>query len=474
MEKTFSRIIVYYLALILILGSYLAIAEIFIRLIPGWVNFWAWMSAALSIVTIYLVTHFNKIILRLIDWIIYGSERSKLELLDQMTDSLGLVLSREILQRMLVDELASIIPLTDCALFLINTDGKFILRRRIGFTWPDTPAPTFPRNGKLAIYLKNAGPLLDNQVIHRENSLDTLSPAEYEFLSLGGIELWIPLISGEEMHGLLLLGYSPDDYLFNERDRRVWHIFAHQAGIAAHNVLLAEDLRISRNELSRAHQQLLYAREQERRRIACEIHDNAVQQLLGISYQIASIEKKANHTELTGLFQNEKIGAELGRLRQEILQTTSQLRDLIGELRPAGLEEFGLASTLEGYIHKLQYQAGASAPRIDVELNQNGIILPEMTALCLFRVAQEALRNALKHAQAQHIQLHLSCRGNEIMLKVLDDGCGFPLPSRLSEFTQTNHYGLVGISERVAWVNGHLDIRSHPGQGTEILVRIPL
>lgn len=474
MEKTFSRVIVYYLALVLILSGYLVIAEVFSRLLPGWANMWAWVSAALSVVTIFFLTRANQITHRIVDWVFYGSERSNLELLKQMTDTLGLILSREKLRQMLVDELASIVPLAGCALFLKNIEGMFVLQSKTGFNWPDSPLLVFPGNGRLATYLKNADPLIDTQVIHRKYSLKSPPAEESILLTLEGIELWIPLISGEEMHGLLLLGHFPGDYLFTERDHQVWQIFARQAGVAAHNVLLTEDLQISRNELARAHQQLLNAREQERRQIAREIHDSAVQQLLGISYQVAILEQKVDRIELAGLLKNENVGAELGRLRQEMLRTTSQLRDLISELRPAGLEEFGLATALEGYIHKLQRQGGYGATRIDFELNQNGIILPDAVAICLFRVSQEAIRNALKHAQAHHVQLHLSGQGNEIVLKVLDDGCGFSLPPRLSELTQTNHYGLVGISERVAWVNGSLDIRSQPGQGTEILVRIPL
>jgi signal transduction histidine kinase len=474
MEKTFSRAIVYYLTLVLILSGYLVIAEVFARLIPSWANMWAWVSASLSIVTIFLITRANQIIHRIVDWVYYGSERNNLDLLIQMTDTLSLILSREKLQRTLVDELASIVPLTGCALFLKNIDGAFVLQSKTGFNWSETPNLVFPGNGKLATYLKNAGSLIDNQVIHRENSLKAPTAEESMLLALQDIELWIPLVSGEKMHGLLLLGYSPHDQLFTKRDRQVWHIFAHQAGAAAHNVLLIEDLHISRNELARAHQQLLFAREQERRQIAREIHDNAVQQLLGISYQVANLKQKVDRIEMAYPQKDGKIGPGLDHLRQEILQTTSQLRDLIGELRPAGLEEFGLVSALEGFIHKLQRQGGPGTPQIEMEMDSDGVVLPEAVTICLFRVSQEAVRNALKHAQAHHIQLHLSCQGNEIMLKVQDDGCGFPLPDRLSELTHSNHYGLAGISERVAWVNGHLDIRSQPGQGTEISVQIPL
>ena len=375
---------------------------------------------------------------------------------------------------MLVEELTSIIPLAGSALFLKDTAGLFVLQSKTGFNRSDLPILTFSGDGRLARYLKYSSTIIDNQVIHRKYPLRTPSAEESILLGLNGVELWIPLVSGEEMHGLLLLGHIPSEFLFTERDNQVWQIFAREAGVAAHNVLLAEDLQISRNELSRAHQQLIDSGEQERRWIAREIHDNAVQQMLGISYQVAILEQKVNRIELAGLLKNEKVGSELGQIRQELLSTISQLRDLIGELRPAGLEEFGLASALEGFIHKIQRQGGPSTPIINFEVNQNGILPPEAVSICLFRVSQEAIRNAVKHAQAHHIQINLSTQVNEIVLKVLDDGCGFSLPFRLSEFTQSNHYGLVGISERVAWVNGHVDIRSRPGQGTEILVRIPL
>ena len=85
MEKAFNRVIVYYLALVLILSGYLVIAEVLARLIPGWANIWAWVSAALSIVTIFFLTRANQIIHRIVDWVFYGSERSNLELLVQMT-----------------------------------------------------------------------------------------------------------------------------------------------------------------------------------------------------------------------------------------------------------------------------------------------------------------------------------------------------------------------------------------------------
>jgi signal transduction histidine kinase len=169
-----------------------------------------------------------------------------------------------------------------------------------------------------------------------------------------------------------------------------------------------------------------------------------------------------------------KLDPGLDALRQEILRVTTQLREMIGELRPAGLEDFGIGSVLESFVHKLQRQAGIAGPQIEADIEQNDCELSEPVRICLFRVSQEALRNTLKHAGARHIQLHLYHTEGEVVLEIHDDGCGFTVPERLSELTQSNHYGLIGIAERVAWVNGRLEIRSRPGQGTNILVWIPI
>jgi hypothetical protein len=133
--------------------------------------------------------------------------------------------------------------------------------------------------------------------------------------------------------------------------------------------LLAEDLQFSRDELARAHQQLLYAREQEQHQLACELHDNAVQQLLGTSYQVVALQQKIRRLKVSDAMSSERIDTEFAALRQEILRVTTQLREMIGELRPAGLEEFGLGGALEGFVHKMQRQPGRACPQIEMEID---------------------------------------------------------------------------------------------------------
>jgi signal transduction histidine kinase len=473
-ERAFSRIIVYYLAAALFTGGYLIIADIVSFFVPDWTGFWAWAIAGMGMAFLFLIARVNQIVRQIANWILYGSEKSHLELLIQMTNSLGPVLDREKLRQILVDELATIIPSAGNMLFLKMGGHNFVLQGLTGFDWQAPSDFSLPENGALAVFLKAHAPIVENRKVRETIAHATLVPEEIKLLAIRDIGLWIPMVSGDVMHGLLVLGCKPGGVLFNGGDQQVWLIFARQVGVAAHNLLLTEYLQTSRKELARAHQQLLYAREQERRQLARELHDNTVQQLLGISYQVITLQHKIYGPQDNRLPNPVKLDPGLDALRQEILRVTTQLREMIGELRPAGLEDFGIGSVLESFVHKLQRQAGSAGPQIEVDIEQNDCELSEPVRICLFRVSQEALRNTLKHAVARHIQLHLYHTEGEVVLEIHDDGCGFTVPERLSELTQSNHYGLIGIAERVAWVNGRLEIRSRPGQGTNILVWIPI
>jgi signal transduction histidine kinase len=249
---------------------------------------------------------------------------------------------------------------------------------------------------------------------------------------------------------------------------------ARQSGIAAHNVRLMEQVQVWQQDLARAHQQLMVGREQERRRLAHDLHDDTVQQLIGISYQLAEGRRSAsNGSDADAAQRFEEIASTLEITRQEVLGVVSQLRSLISELRPAGLEELGLVTALEGYVAHLRRDGGTGV-EIHLDLDESEFVMQDSIAICLFRVAQEALRNALKHARAHCITVSLRQLDDAVILCVQDDGCGFQVPPRLSQLTQTGHFGLMGMSERVTWAGGQLSICSQPGTGTEIQVEIPL
>jgi signal transduction histidine kinase len=157
-----------------------------------------------------------------------------------------------------------------------------------------------------------------------------------------------------------------------------------------------------------------------------------------------------------------------------MLRVVGDLRALIGELRPPGLAEFGLPAALGGYVDWLQRTDGTSPPVIVLDLDEAAAHLPQPLAFTLFRVVQEALRNALRHAAAHRITVRLQQQADEVVLEVSDDGAGFDVPPRLSGFAESGHFGLVGMAERVAQAAGELTVASSSTAGTTLRVRLPV
>ena len=223
------------------------------------------------------------------------------------------------------------------------------------------------------------------------------------------------------------------------------------------------------DELADLQRQLTAARETERLRLARELHDTALQQLLGISLQLAAYPQRS---EAAG--RQPETAPTPADLRRAALDAVGHLRGVIRELRPPGLEEFGLTAALDGYLSAIGRERGAALPAIVVDLDHVGDDLPRELALCLFRVAQEALRNAIRHAAAREVGVALRRDDREVRLRVVDDGCGFVLPERLTTYTQLGHFGLAGMAERVKLLGGQYAIASSPGRGTSVTVRLPL
>jgi signal transduction histidine kinase len=366
--------------------------------------------------------------------------------------------------------------LSGAILFLRNDpNGPLSLAAISGFAAQDIPKQPLPEHNRLVGFLKQAARPVSRRQLSRALATATLQPEERAWLARPDLAYWLPLVAPDGLlQGVLLLGSRQGDEFFTAEDERILTTLAHEAGIAVHNVRLAGQVWAGRRELARAHQQLLMIGEQERRQLAHDLHDGVVQQLLGLTYQLAASQRLAGQLELLPDHQFfERLKESLAAIRREQLEIVKAVRRLLGELRPAGLDELGLTAALEEYVFRLR-QGDLETPEIEMALDTAGVDLPESIAICLFRTAQEALRNTLKHAQARHVKLGLHVSKESIVLTVSDDGCGFSVPARLSEFAQADHFGLVSMSERVAWTGGQLAIDSAPGAGARITARVPL
>lgn len=197
------------------------------------------------------------------------------------------------------------------------------------------------------------------------------------------------------------------------------------------------------------------ARQEERLRLSAEIHDGAVQWLVGALYSVKACRSQAGTG--AGLEQ------ELINIQSSLTRGLSELRRLISELRPLPLEETGLVAAIREKAARLQ---GAG---IDCHLDVIGV-LPQLTSSeeqAVFGVVQEAMANARTHARASRIDVRLLC-GETIHAEVVDNGRGFVLPAALDNCDRPEHIGLSLMRDRARALRARLDVKSQPGRGTAV------
>jgi signal transduction histidine kinase len=204
--------------------------------------------------------------------------------------------------------------------------------------------------------------------------------------------------------------------------------------------------------------------EEERARLARELHDGPVQELIALGQRAEMAQRLVRRGEM------DQAQTLLGELRTAGLETGEELRRLTGALRPTYLEDLGFLPALEVLVKQAAEQTTAQV-RLDVE-GEIHRLAPEVE-LAAYRFAQEALNNALQHAQAANISVRVRCDPEELILSVRDDGVGFTVPERPDLFTQAGHFGLVGMLERATRLDGTLQIHTAVGAGTEVVVRLP-
>lgn len=201
------------------------------------------------------------------------------------------------------------------------------------------------------------------------------------------------------------------------------------------------------------------AQEDERRRMARELHDDAIQALIALKQRV-QLAQMALH----GIPEADPLN-EIASLTE---QTIEDLRRVTRALRPIYLEDLGLVTALE----MLARETGETG----VEFRRQGTErrLPSGVELALYRMAQEALNNIARHAQASHACLSISFTNQEVTLQVSDNGKGFLVPKSPAEFAPSGHFGLLGLHERAELIGAQLEINSTQGQGSTVTVHVPV
>lgn len=226
---------------------------------------------------------------------------------------------------------------------------------------------------------------------------------------------------------------------------------------------LYAELQVKEQHRAQLLGQLLTAQEQERKRIARDIHDGPLQDL---GVLLLTIERCKRQLDAGA---TDDARTTLTRLRQDIQQTISTLRTLVTDLRPGMLDTSGLLGALD----YLAGRVGREANIVVSISSRIGSRLDPTLEIVVFRLVQEALTNIRKHAHAEHAWVNLLREGDELHLEIRDDGLGFVVDERMHTALATGHIGLASMGERAETAGGRMHIESAPQQGTVLRFYLP-
>ena len=260
----------------------------------------------------------------------------------------------------------------------------------------------------------------------------------------------------EEVLGFFKLHRRTSERQFTWHDAAFLETLGNTAAVAIENARLVHSLELKNEQIKSLSQDHVRRLEEERMRIARELHDETGQVLVGLKLRLQV---------LAGMLSEEQAAAkeELVGLGTQLNQAASQLKDLAKKLRPPTLDELGFEASVRQLVSEYRKQVDFS---IQVVFDAR----PELdtkSETALFRVVQECLTNVAKHSQASHVTIQYSAEDEQQLLRVKDDGVGFDLES------STNGLGLIGLKERVKMLNGTVTIGSKSNQGTSVTIRLP-
>ncbi|MFN2183470.1 MAG: GAF domain-containing protein [Anaerolineae bacterium] len=266
----------------------------------------------------------------------------------------------------------------------------------------------------------------------------------------------VPIVTGDRVFGVLLVFSLNERRGFSERDMALIEGVGRQAGIAIENAHLYENLRSYARQITSA-------TEEERKRIARELHDDTAQNL-------AYLSRHLDWLTAFGEGLPEPTVQRLEQLRELASSTLQGVRRFSQALRPPALDDLGLLPALEGLTGEL-----SKRNEIETELKVlgNQRRLSAETELVLFRITQEALRNVEKHSGASTVIVTVDFSDTGVGIIVKDNGIGFHLPEPMGDLAQLGKLGLVGIQERAELLGGTLAVQSKEDHGTIVMVNVP-
>jgi len=265
----------------------------------------------------------------------------------------------------------------------------------------------------------------------------------------------IPIIvisSSDEMDSIVrCIEMGATDYLAKPFDPALLHARIRGSLASLHE----ERMAILREQFA----QVTAAQEEERQRIARELHDGLVPVLASMNIRLHTVGKLLDREE-------HPLAGEIRELAEQAQASSRDIRRLVHDLRPVALDELGLVPALRQHLARCEREHNLAVAFVADE----GERLPAPVETALFRIVQEAVNNVLRHAQAQHVRVTLSRAADHVGLQIVDDGHGFDMQLPRSG----RHIGLWSMRERVEQLGGQFEVRSASGKGTTVTAVVPL
>ena len=292
--------------------------------------------------------------------------------------------------------------------------------------------------------------------------------ANPDLVSTEGLKAFIsvPLQAKDKVLGVINIA-SRTPHHFTRDDIHLLHSIGDQLGVAIEQARLYERLRKARERYRRLARQILVAQEEERRRLARELHDETSQALSGLTLHLQALVDMA---EMSGKKDPDFV-ARLKKVQSLAIQVHSEVSRMIANLRPSLLDTLGLVPAVRQYAEANLHPLG-----INVSVETQGLdrhLAPEVETE-IFRVIQGAIGNIVQHSMAKNATITLEYRSDELLLRIIDDGQGFDV-SKITDVEESGRgRGLFSMRERVGLLGGTSSIESQSGQGTTVWAKIPI
>lgn len=271
------------------------------------------------------------------------------------------------------------------------------------------------------------------------------------------------VLENGQVIGFINLDHSTPDFFEQKHVDRL-SAFAEQVAIALKNAQAQKALQQRGDELQRLTIRLNEVEETERRRLARELHDQVGQSLALLNFNLNIVKGQIKETGMEG------IDSQLDGAISLVNEISRGIRDVMDDLRPSVLDDYGLAAALYWFADRYQERSGMKIIVTGDEIDPR---LSHEKENALFRIAQEALANVTRHAGANQVKIDLKKTLRHVFLEICDDGAGFELVESLSP-DERRGWGLVNMRERAESVGGEFEVNTRPGHGSTIKVKIPI